>query len=394
MKEISFIGLLILLVTVCYGQAIPDSALYLGQTPPGNTPKIFQLPVSSGLFAAERIAISNDGKEIYYNELNGYPPSISRIKYCEYSNNKWNGPYTLFENYGAPGLSIDGRTLFLEGGWQSVKSDTGWSTPLKFWNTSKKIHYLQATNSGNYYLTSNPVITNNGDISKLIMNGTNTTAQTLGVPVNSASNGIDFFISRNESYIIFVIRINQLGNLFISYHQTGGKWTNPKNLGAQINASQAWEWGPYVTNDNKYLFFTRQSSTTDIYWVKVDSLIDSLKHTNFVPYVKNPIHSQTAIKDSSFNYQIPDSTFIDDDGNNTLTYSATLINGNPLPAWLSFDPATRTFSGTPTAAATISIKVTATDTASASVSSTFNIISVLTGVNQEENKTPKDFNLD
>lgn len=32
----------------------------------------------------------------------------------------------------------------------------------------------------------------------------------------------------------------------------------------------------------------------------------------------------------------------------TLTYSATLADGSPIPAWLSFNPATRTFAGTPT----------------------------------------------
>ena len=44
-----------------------------------------------------------------------------------------------------------------------------------------------------------------------------------------------------------------------------------------------------------------------------------------------------------------------------------------LPSWLSFDAATRTFSGTPTAAETVSVKVTASD-ASDSVSDTFDIV--------------------
>ncbi len=46
-----------------------------------------------------------------------------------------------------------------------------------------------------------------------------------------------------------------------------------------------------------------------------------------------------------------------------ITYTATLSNGSPLPGWLSFDPATRTFSGTPPAgsAGTLAIKVTGSD---------------------------------
>ena len=47
----------------------------------------------------------------------------------------------------------------------------------------------------------------------------------------------------------------------------------------------------------------------------------------------------------------------------TLSYTATLSDDSPLPAWLSFDALTQTFSGTPTNSdlGTISIKVTADD---------------------------------
>jgi len=56
-----------------------------------------------------------------------------------------------------------------------------------------------------------------------------------------------------------------------------------------------------------------------------------------------------------------------------LQFSAKLSNGDSLPAWLGFDSATRTFSGTPTstAAGLWTVRVTATDLASASVSDDF-----------------------
>ncbi|MDD2701820.1 MAG: calcium-binding protein [Sideroxydans sp.] len=58
-----------------------------------------------------------------------------------------------------------------------------------------------------------------------------------------------------------------------------------------------------------------------------------------------------------------------------LTYSATLADGSPLPAWLTFDPITLTFSGTPenTDAGTLSVVVVATDAAGLSASTTFNL---------------------
>ena len=67
-------------------------------------------------------------------------------------------------------------------------------------------------------------------------------------------------------------------------------------------------------------------------------------------------------------------TFNDVDVGDTLTYTATLDTNAPLPAWLSFNAATRTFSGTPSDVGTISVKVTATDGDSTSVSDTFNIV--------------------
>jgi len=73
------------------------------------------------------------------------------------------------------------------------------------------------------------------------------------------------------------------------------------------------------------------------------------------------------------NFTVPDSTFIDDDGNSTLTYSATLSNGGALPTWLSFNPSTRTFSGTPMALGSIGLKVIVTDTANATASCTFTL---------------------
>ncbi len=93
------------------------------------------------------------------------------------------------------------------------------------------------------------------------------------------------------------------------------------------------------------------------------------------PTVANAIADRSATEDSPFNFQIPANTFNDVDAGDSLTYSATLSNNNPLPSWLTFNAATRTFSGTPTNSnvGTLSIKVTATDTNAKSVSDTFDL---------------------
>ncbi|MER3384159.1 putative Ig domain-containing protein [Pectobacterium aroidearum] len=98
------------------------------------------------------------------------------------------------------------------------------------------------------------------------------------------------------------------------------------------------------------------------------------------PVVAAPIPAQSIAQDGSLNFTVPAGTFTDPDGD-TLTLSTTLANGSPLPSWLTFNPVTGTFTGTPGNAdvGILSIKVTATDTTNASVSTTFSL--TVTNVN-------------
>ncbi len=85
--------------------------------------------------------------------------------------------------------------------------------------------------------------------------------------------------------------------------------------------------------------------------------------------------AQNAVVGSAFSLVLPATTFTDVDTGDTLTYSVTLADGSALPAWLAFNPTTRTFSGTPAAAnvGTLSVRVTATDLGSLTATETFNI---------------------
>ena len=77
---------------------------------------------------------------------------------------------------------------------------------------------------------------------------------------------------------------------------------------------------------------------------------------------------------STFNYQFPSNTFTDPDPGDTLTYTATLGNGDPLPDWLIFAPDTRTFNGTNSQPQDFNIKLTARDRAGATASDTIRLI--------------------
>ncbi len=93
---------------------------------------------------------------------------------------------------------------------------------------------------------------------------------------------------------------------------------------------------------------------------------------NDAPTRPGSVTDQTATEDSPFTYALPAGLFADVDLGDTLTLSATLANGQPLPAWLSFNPATRTFSGTPANGdvGTVQVRVTAADGSGATASAT------------------------
>lgn len=73
---------------------------------------------------------------------------------------------------------------------------------------------------------------------------------------------------------------------------------------------------------------------------------------------------QTILDGQPYSYQIPATSFIELDPGDVLAFRATLADGSPLPAWLSFDSATRTFSGIPPVGAigaVLTVRVFATD---------------------------------
>jgi hypothetical protein len=116
----------------------------------------------------------------------------------------------------------------------------------------------------------------------MVISTSDTVFYSLGIGDNN------FCISRDESFIIFQSANGEFGNhdLFVSYRKKDATWTNPKNLGPPINTND-YDVEPYVTADNKYLFFMRANPSQLIYWVQIDNLIDSLKISSGITGVKN-----------------------------------------------------------------------------------------------------------
>ncbi len=76
--------------------------------------------------------------------------------------------------------------------------------------------------------------------------------------------------------------------------------------------------------------------------------------------------------DELFSLTLPADVFVDVDAGDALTLSVAQAGGDPLPEWLSYNPATRTLSGTPDAgdAGGLNVVITATDLSGATRTTT------------------------
>ena len=266
-------------------QLKPIEKRYMDQSPPVNKPERFPLLVQQGFFAAERIAISNDDKEIYYTEIKAYYPIRGqKIKMYRFSKGKWTGPFDLFDGY-APALSVEGDTMYFERKdleqnsetYISVRDGKDWGTPKRILTGLDIAHYYQTPAIGSAYASSKASDSEGlNDWCRVLINGSDTIATSLGKPLNTSWKNLDFFVARDESYIIVTNR----PRLGISFRKSDRSWTNPIYFGNTIDFGLG-SWGPYVSPDNKYLFYTTGTkpdySDVCVYWVRIDGIIDSLK---------------------------------------------------------------------------------------------------------------------
>jgi VCBS repeat-containing protein len=110
------------------------------------------------------------------------------------------------------------------------------------------------------------------------------------------------------------------------------------------------------------------------------TLTISITGTNDAPVLAQALAPQTAAQGVAFSYTLPTGAFTDIDAGDALTFTATQANGSPLPSWLVFDSATRSFSGTARNrdAGTLQVIVTATDNAGVSATGNFELIATET----------------
>ncbi|KAJ3426599.1 soluble calcium-activated nucleotidase [Anaeramoeba flamelloides] len=163
----------------------------------------------------------------------------------------------------------------------------------------------------------------------------------------------------------------------------------------QFNDEDLPDWLAFNSNQRKFSGIPTKTCETISYEIKVtasDGCNDvsstfALEVVNENPILNTPIDNNSHNKSTAFDFTIPEDTFTDPE-EQTLTYTATLENGDPLPDWMTFTASTQNFQGTsPDENGEWSIKVTATDDCDASVSDVFDF-AVASDAPELENEIP------
>lgn len=192
---------------------------------------------------------------------------------------------------GEPNLSLDKKEMYFVSDFPTniwkvkIDKEGKWGEPVKLDSTvnTKKSEWfpIVSYDSCLYYATEL-----NGDIvihRAELENGEYKNGLKLEATFNY--NCGDQVFSKMMDYVIFTSpREGGFGNIdiYVAFKKDNGEWTDGINLGPEIN-TEGYELAPYISPDNKYLFFTRryespEASSSDIYWVSLD-IISKLKST-------------------------------------------------------------------------------------------------------------------
>ncbi|WP_461168474.1 beta strand repeat-containing protein, partial [Uliginosibacterium sediminicola] len=140
--------------------------------------------------------------------------------------------------------------------------------------------------------------------------------------------------------------------------------------------------GAYVFTPNANAINALKSNTTESFTLTLSDGNGSSTTTNYTvslaasndaPIVSLGVQPQSFSGSGSWSFVIPSGAFSDAEGD-SLSFSATLADGGALPAWLSFDPATRSFQGNPpNDLSALAVKLTVSDAQGGSVTQNFSL---------------------
>ncbi|MFK0270559.1 cadherin-like domain-containing protein, partial [Pseudomonas asiatica] len=236
--------------------------------------------------------------------------------------------------------------------------------------------------NGNGTWTFSPAANQNGTINftVVVSDGTTTVSTSASMsltPVNDAPTGnvsVSGSALEGQTLTASHTLADADGLGAVSYQwQSSSDGTTWQNLAGATTASLAL--GSALVGLQVRVLASYTDGTNTLESVASSATAGVTQAPNTAPVLSTPLADQTANEDAAFTFTVPANAFADPNPGDTLSYSARLANGSALPTWLSFDTATRTFTGTPGNAevGTLDIRVTATDPFNSSVSDVFTL---------------------
>lgn len=270
-----------------------EKHLYLGEKPPGSTPRVF----ASGLVSMKgrfesTISFSPDLKEMYFEAKN--EGEVSQIYYTKFIDGAWsaiqkaNFTRGLKKEEMHPFLSPDGKRIYFTAFDDFFSDERIWFSDRleQTWSEAKK---LQSTVNNDPVFYANHGHTNRLYYFNLSDFKTYAARHLDGKLVNPKvvpiEKGHHAFISKQDDYLLVTAKnsedVNRQDNdIYVYFKKQDGTWSDPINLGPKINSSFS-EKTPTISPDGKYLFFGRDERSTepglsDIYWVSTE-VIEQLR---------------------------------------------------------------------------------------------------------------------
>ena len=244
-----------------------------------DSPRVFGPGIISDGFSNRDMAISPDGKDLFYTLQWSYG-LFSVILHAQKINGQWTKPETAWFsgrfNDLEPAYSPDGSKLFFTSNrpwkesdgskkdydiWYTQKKVGGWEPPVRMdslINTDRDEFYPSLAKSGNLYFTRDNEDTKDDIFIAQFKDGKYELPVVMSDAVNSKGYDFNAFIDPDEKYIIFSSykRADDLGggDLYYSLRKDGA-WLPALHFGKDIN-SQALDYSPFVSSDHRYFFFT------------------------------------------------------------------------------------------------------------------------------------------
>jgi hypothetical protein len=264
---------------------------YLGQKSPGLTPEVFAPGVVCTGIMERDMAVSPDGKEIYFGVAMG---RLVTIMWTRLQEGSWREPeiapfaadpdYFHFE----PALSADGKRIFFltnRPGW-GKEAKPGWTcqniwaadrNPDGSWgqpydpgpviNGEGQQFFPSLTRDGTMYFSRVDGKTKKTAIVRSrLVNGSFAEAERLPDKINGNGTPYNAFIAPDESYLIACVDERPCAhnpgraNYFIFFRDPHDAWSDGLPLGPEINLKSSTAMSPYVSPDGKYFFFAAQKT--------------------------------------------------------------------------------------------------------------------------------------